>query len=95
MRTGLFQLQAALCAALLVPLASLACTICVPYPTRTVADHLIESRAAALARENPDMPFFRKIGLHAVDTVGILHAIILRAQVLLLPVRTLVFSGGH
>lgn len=45
--------------------------------------------------ENPDMPFFRKLGLHAVDTVGILHAIILRAQVLLLPVRTLVFSGSH
>ncbi|WP_193142466.1 MULTISPECIES: HlyD family secretion protein [unclassified Meridianimarinicoccus] len=45
--------------------------------------------------ESADLPFLTRLGMHGVDTVGLLHAIILRAQVLLLPVRTLVFSGGH
>lgn len=36
---------------------------------------------------------FRRFWLHAVDAVGVVHAIILRAQALLLPVRTLVFTG--
>lgn len=36
-----------------------------------------------------------RIWLHAVDTVGIVHAILLRSQALLLPVRALVLSGGH
>lgn len=33
--------------------------------------------------------------LHAIDAVGVVHAIILRFQALLLPVQTLVLSGGH
>jgi hypothetical protein len=33
--------------------------------------------------------------LHAVDAVGLVHAILLRSQALLLPVRSLVLSGGH
>jgi multidrug resistance efflux pump len=33
--------------------------------------------------------------LHVIDTVGLVHAIILRFQALLLPVQTLIFSGGH
>jgi multidrug resistance efflux pump len=33
--------------------------------------------------------------LHVIDTVGLVHAIILRFQALLLPVKTLVLSGGH
>jgi multidrug resistance efflux pump len=33
--------------------------------------------------------------LHVIDTVGVVHAIILRVQALLLPVQTLVLSGGH
>jgi multidrug resistance efflux pump len=37
--------------------------------------------------------FFRSIGLHVVDTVGIVHAMLLRIQALLLPIQTLVFSG--
>lgn len=37
----------------------------------------------------------RKIGLHAVDTIGVVHAMILRLQALMLPVKTLVFSGSH
>lgn len=37
--------------------------------------------------------FFRGIGLHVVDAVGIVHAMLLRIQALLLPIKTLVFSG--
>jgi hypothetical protein len=33
--------------------------------------------------------------LHVIDTVGVVHALILRFQALLLPVKTLVLSGGH
>ncbi|MDQ6436376.1 biotin/lipoyl-binding protein [Mesorhizobium sp. LHD-90] len=33
--------------------------------------------------------------LHVIDAVGLVHAIILRFQALLLPVQTLVLSGGH
>ncbi len=35
------------------------------------------------------------VALHAIDTIGIVHAMILRIQALLLPVQTLVFSGSH
>lgn len=35
----------------------------------------------------------RRIVLHAVDAVGLVHAMLLRIQALLLPIRTLVFSG--
>ena len=35
----------------------------------------------------------QRIYLHMVDTVGVVHAIILRAQALMLPVRTLVLQG--
>ena len=41
-----------------------------------------------------DIGFFRRTGLHLVDTVGIVHAMLLRIQALLLPIQTLVF-GGH
>jgi multidrug resistance efflux pump len=37
----------------------------------------------------------QRTGLHAVDAVGLVHALILRIQTLLLPIQTLVFSGGH
>ncbi|MCV0429636.1 MAG: HlyD family secretion protein [Roseibium sp.] len=33
--------------------------------------------------------------LHVVDTVGLVHAIILRSQALQYPIKTLVLSGGH
>jgi multidrug resistance efflux pump len=33
--------------------------------------------------------------LHAVDAVGLVHAMILRLQAVMLPVQTLVLSGGH
>jgi hypothetical protein len=36
---------------------------------------------------------FKGFVLHAVDAVGIVHAMLLRIQALLLPVKTLVLSG--
>jgi hypothetical protein len=40
-----------------------------------------------------DVGFLSSIALHAVDTVGVIHAMLLRIQALLLPIKTLVFSG--
>jgi multidrug resistance efflux pump len=36
---------------------------------------------------------FRRLALHAVDALGLVHALILRLQALVLPFKTLVFSG--
>ena len=36
---------------------------------------------------------FKGFALHAVDAVGIVHAMLLRIQALLLPIKTLVLSG--
>jgi len=33
--------------------------------------------------------------LHGIDAVGVVHALILRIQALLMPIQTLVLSGGH
>ncbi len=46
------------------------------------------------ALQDPDIGTWRWVGLHLVDTVGVVHALILRMQALLLPIQTLVF-GGH
>jgi len=46
------------------------------------------------ALQDPDMGALHRFGLHLVDTVGLVHALILRIQALLLPIQTLVF-GGH
>ncbi|RWK72504.1 MAG: HlyD family secretion protein, partial [Mesorhizobium sp.] len=43
--------------------------------------------------ESDDLGTPRWLFLHMVDTVGIVHAGILRAQALLLPVQTLVLTG--
>ena len=40
-----------------------------------------------------DVGVLRGIWLHAVDAVGLVHAMLLRIQALLLPIKTLVFSG--
>lgn len=45
--------------------------------------------------QDPDLGFLTRLALHGIDTIGLVHAIILRMQALVLPVRTLVFSGGH
>jgi len=47
------------------------------------------------ALADPDIGTAAWLGLHAVDAVGVVHAMILRLQALLLPIKTLVFSGGH
>jgi multidrug resistance efflux pump len=45
--------------------------------------------------QSPDLGTLEGMGLHAIDAVGVVHAAILRLQAILLPVRTLVLSGGH
>ncbi len=45
--------------------------------------------------DDPNLGTATRLYLHAVDAVGVVHAIILRIQALLLPIKTLVFSGGH
>jgi multidrug resistance efflux pump len=45
--------------------------------------------------EAADLGALHRIGLHMIDAVGVVHAAILRLQAILLPVRTLVLSGGH
>ena len=42
---------------------------------------------------DPNIGTMRWAFLHAVDAVGLVHAMILRMQAVLLPVQTLVFSG--
>jgi multidrug resistance efflux pump len=37
----------------------------------------------------------RAFVLHVVDAVALVHALLLRIQALLLPIKTLIFSGGH
>jgi hypothetical protein len=38
---------------------------------------------------------FKGFVLHAIDAVGLVHALLLRIQALLLPIKTLVLSGRH
>jgi hypothetical protein len=40
-----------------------------------------------------DVGALRRFALHAVDALGLVHALLLRIQALLLPFKTLVFSG--
>jgi multidrug resistance efflux pump len=47
------------------------------------------------ALQDPEIGAFRAFVLHAIDATGLVHAAILRLQALILPVRTLVLSGGH
>lgn len=43
--------------------------------------------------EDPNLSTGRRIFLHVIDTIGVVHAAGLRLRMLLLPVTTLVFSG--
>ncbi|MFH5775014.1 HlyD family secretion protein [Paracoccus sp. NGMCC 1.201697] len=43
--------------------------------------------------DDPSLGTVHRFALHAVDTVGVVHALILRIQALLLPVQTLVLKG--
>jgi multidrug resistance efflux pump len=47
------------------------------------------------ALQDPDIGALNAFVLHAIDATGLVHAMILRLQALLLPVRTLVLGGGH
>ncbi len=64
----------------------------VPPGSNCIANAYTNNHDALAA---PDIGFGSWLFLHAVDAVGVVHAIILRLQALLLPVKTLVFSGGH
>jgi multidrug resistance efflux pump len=46
------------------------------------------------ALQDPATGTLRRFGLHAIDAIGLVHAMILRIQALLLPLQTLVL-GGH
>jgi multidrug resistance efflux pump len=46
------------------------------------------------ALQDPNIGTLRSFVLHAIDTVGLVHAMILRIQALLLPIQNLVL-GGH
>jgi multidrug resistance efflux pump len=43
----------------------------------------------------PGTSTMKGIALHVVDALGLVHALILRLQALVLPFKVLVFSGGH
>jgi multidrug resistance efflux pump len=43
--------------------------------------------------QSKDTGAFRGFVLHAIDTVGLVHAMLLRIQALMLPIKTLVLSG--
>lgn len=45
--------------------------------------------------EDPNLDTGKKLFLHVVDTVGLIHAAGLRLRALLLPLQTLVFTGGN
>ncbi|MCO5064980.1 MAG: HlyD family secretion protein [Rhizobiaceae bacterium] len=45
--------------------------------------------------QEKDLGTMTSLYLHMIDTVGVVHAIVLRIQAILLPFQTLVFSGGH
>ena len=49
-------LALALLAGLLLQTAH-ACQVCIPFPTKTLADRLLEADALVLAREDPQRPF--------------------------------------
>jgi multidrug resistance efflux pump len=43
--------------------------------------------------ESPDIGFFHGLALHAVDTLGLVHALLLRIQAIVLPFQLLVLNG--
>jgi multidrug resistance efflux pump len=47
------------------------------------------------ALQDPDISSFHAFMLHAIDATGLVHGMILRMQAIMLPMQTLVFSGGH
>lgn len=60
-------------------------------PGSTCLANAYTSMHDVLAEE--ELGFWKTLYFHAVDTVALVHAALLRIQVLILPVQTLVFSG--
>src|SRR5215208_2444271 len=46
-----------------------------------------------LLASSPDMSTTKRLVLHGVDAVGLVHALLLRIQALVLPIQSLVFAG--
>ncbi len=44
--------------------------------------------------QDPNLGTFQRFGMHAIDTIALVHAMILRVQALFIPIQTLVL-GGH
>jgi hypothetical protein len=45
--------------------------------------------------KNGELGSFQRFVLHGLDAVGLVHALLLRIQALILPIKSLIFSGGH
>ncbi|GGH11071.1 hypothetical protein GCM10007036_07900 [Alsobacter metallidurans] len=45
--------------------------------------------------KDPKLSSMQRFALHGVDAVGLVHALLLRIQALILPIKSLIFSGGH
>ena len=61
-------------------------------PGSTCIVNAYTSNHERLATE--DLGTLTRIGLHIVDTIALVHGLILRVQAIFLPFQTLVF-GGH
>lgn len=65
----------------------------IPPGSRCTANAYTSNHARL--EEDESLGLWHRIFLHVVDTVGVIHAAGLRIRSLLLPLQTLVFSGGH
>lgn len=62
-------------------------------PGSSCVANVYTSNHAAI--DDPATGTGRALVLHAIDTIGVVHAVLLRMQALLMPFKMLVFSGGH
>ncbi|PIV77610.1 MAG: hypothetical protein COW54_13865 [Rhodobacteraceae bacterium CG17_big_fil_post_rev_8_21_14_2_50_63_15] len=62
-------------------------------PGSTCMANLYTSNHDRLQTE--DLSTAKFITLHVIDAVGLVHAMLLRLQVMIIPVRSLVLTGGH
>ena len=63
-------------------------------PGSTCAANLYTSNHDRLANDD-SLGTLEWVALHGIDTVGLVHALLLRIQALTLPIFSLVLSGGH
>lgn len=64
----------------------------IPPGSRCLANVYTDNHARL---EHEDLGTLQFIWLHVVDTIGVVHAAGLRLRMLMMPVQTLLFSGGH